>query len=124
MYRDFKIGLAVGAVSVTAALVWLSTLPKLSTEARALQSAPSRPVESTKVYRADDRMPASSQNRQTTQIEQTVRIHVVEKGDTLSGISARYYGSSDQWSKIFSANKTTLTDPDRLVPGTRLLIPE
>jgi len=54
------------------------------------------------------------------------RVHVVAKGDTLTTIASRYYGSRDGprlWRRIWEANKTTLPDPDRLVLGQKLVIP-
>ena len=52
------------------------------------------------------------------------RIHIVLKGETLTYISHLYYGSSAYWQRIFRANSQTITDPDRLTPGTRLVLPE
>ena len=56
--------------------------------------------------------------------EPTQRIHIVQKGDTLSSISAKYYGSARQWRKILAANRDNLPDPNRLIPGTKLIIPQ
>jgi nucleoid-associated protein YgaU len=53
----------------------------------------------------------------------SVQIHVVEAGQTLSSISALYYGSGEQWPKILEANKDTLQSPAQLRPGMRLKIP-
>lgn len=50
------------------------------------------------------------------------RSHVVVNGDTLSGISLRYYGNEYSWNIIASANPGV--DPDRLRIGHRLTIPE
>lgn len=52
------------------------------------------------------------------------RIHVVERGDTLSAISKQYYGKASDYMRIFNANKDLLTDPDKIKPGQRLRIPE
>ena len=54
----------------------------------------------------------------------TQRIHVVQKGDTLSSISAKYYGSARQWRKIVAANSDNLPNPNRLIPGSKLIIPQ
>jgi 5'-nucleotidase / UDP-sugar diphosphatase len=59
----------------------------------------------------------------TTNTEQPQRIHIVQKGDTLSSISAKYYGSARQWRKIVAANRDNLPDPNRLTPGSKLIIP-
>jgi len=136
MQKDFKIGLGVGLLFVVAVAVWLSTRPNLSTEARALQKAPNTPPIAA---RAEDELRAPNIEPRTTNneprtipvpsnvegiAEKTLRTHVVEKGETLSGIAAKYYGSPRQWPKIVAANKSNLPDPNRLLPGARLLIPE
>jgi nucleoid-associated protein YgaU len=47
----------------------------------------------------------------------------VKQGDTLSKISKQFYGSSDQYMKIFEANKDQLTHPDKIQVGQELKIP-
>ena len=54
----------------------------------------------------------------------TPRFHVVRTGETLSGISYRYYGSASKWQKIRDANRKTIKDANRLRPGTKLIIPQ
>lgn len=56
--------------------------------------------------------------------EGVVKIHIVEEGQTLSGIAYKYYGSSNKWRKILDANRSRLKDANTLVPGMRLTIPE
>ncbi len=51
------------------------------------------------------------------------RMHTVVKGDTLAGISRKYYGKAGQWQKIADANKETLPDPTKLKIGMELKIP-
>lgn len=60
--------------------------------------------------------------KQTEKIE-TQRFYVVRRGDTLSKISMTYYGSANQWRKIFEANKEAIPNPDKLSPGVKLIIP-
>ena len=52
-------------------------------------------------------------------------IHVVQKGDTLSGISRKYYGSGSRrdWERILAANKSLIQGPLDLRPGMKLVIP-
>ena len=47
----------------------------------------------------------------------------VKSGDTLSKISKEYYGSPDEYMRIFYANRDTLRDPDRIQVGQQLVIP-
>lgn len=49
--------------------------------------------------------------------------HTVNKGDTLSAISKKYYGNANQYMKIFEANKPMLSNPDKIYPGQLLRIP-
>ncbi len=51
------------------------------------------------------------------------KFHTVVKGDTLSAISKAYYGTPNQYMKIFEANKPMLSHPDRIYPGQLLRIP-
>ena len=65
----------------------------------------------------------NNEPRVTSDVTRT-RIHIVQKGDTLSSISAKYYGSARQWRKIVLANRDNLPDPNRLTPGSKLIIPQ
>lgn len=49
--------------------------------------------------------------------------YTVAKGDNLSKVSKQFYGTPDQYAKIFEANKPMLTDPDKIYPGQVLRIP-
>jgi tetratricopeptide (TPR) repeat protein len=49
--------------------------------------------------------------------------HVVQAGESLAAISARYYGTSAKWKTIFNANRDRVSDENNLRVGTRLEIP-
>ena len=51
------------------------------------------------------------------------RIYKVKAGDTLSKISKEFYGSPNEYMKIFEANKDQLTDPNKIQVGQELKIP-
>jgi nucleoid-associated protein YgaU len=51
------------------------------------------------------------------------RIHVVAGGDTLSKISALYYGTPTRWGDILAANRDILGENNNLVIGRSLRIP-
>jgi nucleoid-associated protein YgaU len=124
MHKDFKIGLCIGLLLVTAAAIWLGTSPKLSTESRALQNASSHSAPPAIIPQspADEAKPQPPE--QPPQEKPAPRIHIVEKGQTLSQISQQYYGTSRQWQKILNANRDVLPDPNRLTTGLKLIIPE
>jgi len=51
------------------------------------------------------------------------RYHIVGRGETLSAIAQKYYGSAGRWRKIFEANRRTLKDANTVKVGTKLIIP-
>lgn len=56
--------------------------------------------------------------------QKTPRTHMVQRGETLSGISERYYGTRTAWVKLYRANAEKLPDKNRLPVGAVLNIPE
>ena len=50
-------------------------------------------------------------------------VHVVQPGETLGTISARYYGTPAKWSVLFNANRDRVADANNVRVGTRLDIP-
>ena len=59
------------------------------------------------------------------QARDTARTYTVRKGDTLSSIARRYFGADwrEGVKRIYDANRTVLSRPDDLTPGTKLRIP-
>ncbi|MCH1429770.1 MAG: LysM peptidoglycan-binding domain-containing protein [Chlamydiales bacterium] len=55
--------------------------------------------------------------------QQSRKVHTISRGDTLTGISMEYYGTTKKWRAIYDANKDTVTDINRLKVGTNLIIP-
>ena len=49
--------------------------------------------------------------------------YTVKSGDTLSKISKQFYGDSDEYMRIFYANRNELNDPDKIKVGQELSIP-
>jgi|GEM_PF-6007861 len=49
--------------------------------------------------------------------------HVVQPGDTLSGLALRYYGDRQQWMRIYIRNRSIMTTPDTLRQGQVIIIP-
>jgi nucleoid-associated protein YgaU len=47
----------------------------------------------------------------------------VKSGDNLSKISKQFYGDSDEYMRIFYANRDKLKDPDMIQVGQKLVIP-
>ena len=51
-------------------------------------------------------------------------LHTVAPGDTLSEIAETFFGDASKFQVIFAANRDQLTDPDVIVPGQVLRIPQ
>ena len=52
------------------------------------------------------------------------RYHTVSKKDTLYSIARLYYnGDQSRWKEIYAANKSSISDPNRITVGQRLVIP-
>lgn len=51
-------------------------------------------------------------------------VHRVRPGETLSGIAKHWYGDPARFRTIFEANRHLLTDPDVIIPGQELRIPQ
>jgi nucleoid-associated protein YgaU len=143
MRKDLKIGALIGLVLAASATIWLATRPFLCTEARLLQTDSTQPAQAQKQHffptehspakLSADAQPksmamASAMPQQThasqSNPEPAVKIHVVEKGQTLSDIAYKYYGSTGKWQKIFEANRSLLKDANILIPGMKLIIPD
>ncbi len=54
---------------------------------------------------------------------QAIRRYTVQRGDTLSSIAQRFYGSAGDWNRLYAANRSVLRDPDMIFPGQVLAIP-
>jgi nucleoid-associated protein YgaU len=50
--------------------------------------------------------------------------YTVKAGDTLSRIAKEHLGDANAYMDIFNANKDVLKDPDKIVPGQVLKIPQ
>jgi len=52
------------------------------------------------------------------------RTHVIRAGETLSGLAARYLGSSGRYREIYEANRNVLKSADDLPDGVTIVIPD
>jgi nucleoid-associated protein YgaU len=52
------------------------------------------------------------------------RTYTVQSGDTLWKIAEEMYGNGSNYMKIFEANSELLENPDHILPGQELLIPD
>jgi nucleoid-associated protein YgaU len=52
------------------------------------------------------------------------RTHVVQAGESLASIARAVLGNASRWREIYELNKSQIADPDRLLVGTTLQLPE
>lgn len=67
--------------------------------------------------------PAAAPAEQAFQAPSAERTYTVQEGDTLSAIAERFYGSANEYPRIFEANRDQLENPDLIYPGQTLRIP-
>lgn len=75
-------------------------------------TAPSAPAATSK--------PAVKTPAKTTAAKRT---YTVKRGDSLSAIAKKYYGSFSKWPTIYNANRNQIKNPDLIYPGQVLVIP-
>ena len=132
-------GLFCGMVVVVAAILYVATHPSLSPKRLAPRTAEAQPAEEAN---AAPRSPEPAQIASTevrpsgdpnlidwtvyeqTQKTQTERFHIIEKNQTLSDVARKYYGTPSEWPKIYNANRSAITDPHSVRPGTKIIIPD
>lgn len=51
------------------------------------------------------------------------KFYEIVSGDTLGGISKKFYGKAGAYMKIFEANKDIISDPNKIYPGQKIRIP-
>jgi nucleoid-associated protein YgaU len=153
MRKDVKIGMVIGLLLTVAAVAWVSTHPgftdlklQAGLEKESIKEKPAYAEENQLDPTTDkpDKTADAIVSQETPTPDKTLpelteptlaqhkepeksmytRIHTVQEGETLSGISQIYYGTASGWQKIYVANRKTLSSPDRLWPGMRLAIPD
>jgi len=58
-----------------------------------------------------------------TTAKQATRTYTVRRGDTLSGIAAKFYHNSSRWTWIYAANRSKIHNPNAIYVGEKLTIP-
>ncbi len=70
-----------------------------------------------------DGVAAVNDQLESTEPADQSQYHLVVRGDTLSAIAKKFYGSANAYPQIFEANKPMLSHPDKIYPGQLLRIP-
>jgi len=131
MRKDFKTGVFLGMALVIAAAVWLSTLQCLSIKSRMLgqdnqisqEKSAAGEIDSPKGPGLTTLAAKTPLVDSATAAGEKQKIHIVQSGETLYSISRKYYGSADKLGKILEVNRLLIKEPNKLAPGTKLIIP-
>ncbi len=67
---------------------------------------------------------ANSLTKEISTRKDAMRILVVRKGDTLSKIAQRAYGSAIAYQRIYNANPNLINNPNKIYVGQKLRIPQ
>jgi nucleoid-associated protein YgaU len=129
MPNDAKLGLIVGVgVVLAVAVVFFRKdtleLPTVESTATAASVGPANaaPPPSTPGRTIKGRATGQTQETDRTGSPASRR-HVVQEGETLFSLAELYYGDKEKSLAIYQANQEVLKTPERLTPGTLLLIP-
>ena len=79
-------------------------------------TAEARPVEAGKYLE-------ETKENVESEVKVSTKEYTVQKGDTLSGIAQREYGKPFRWKYLYEFNKDRIKNPNKLRPGTKILIP-
>jgi nucleoid-associated protein YgaU len=86
-------------------------------------SAPAKTAQQPSVLSATAPRPGAAVVPAAAATSSTVRTHLVAKGDTLFRIALKYYGDGSRYKDVLAANRSTLSQPQDLRPGMKLVIP-
>ena len=80
------------------------------------------PVRDTKVPVRPEKKPVDEE-KSSPKAPDHPKTYVVEDGDTLYGVSKRFYGSIQYWKQIREANKALISSDNRLRAGDTIVLP-
>jgi len=137
MSKDYKIGMLLGLVLVIITLLHSFTTPNPALNATLLQSDDPARIEEDQNDEQEPHYVTDLQNIESldnSTAAEDPRLtkntlphrkhvsHIVSRGETLSSISEKYYGNTKGMQKIIKANE--IKNPNKLSPGTSLIIPD
>jgi nucleoid-associated protein YgaU len=128
MPNDAKLGMIVGVGLVIAIAVVFFRKdgvlnPAAPEEATAAAATRGNPPTSSAYRGVSGAVPAKPAIRTETVPVQGQR-HTVVEGETLFSLAKRYYHDEKKFVEIYRVNQEVLESPDRLTPGTVLIIPD
>lgn len=92
--------------------------------AQVSNEAPPEQVEEQQAPLEAEPVPAETVNNKTEEAKVKLHIHEVKQGETLTGISTLYFGTSGRFLDIYNLNRDVIQDMNKLQPGMKIRIPK
>lgn len=71
----------------------------------------------------EDKFVTEEEKELQSQLRVSTKEYIVKEGDTLWKIAKKEYGKPFRWKYIYELNKDKIKNPNRLKPGTKIIIP-
>ena len=107
-------GKAAPAVAIAGALV------AAPAAANAATSGPAKPTTVAAPAHTDAKITRDSK---TGHAQARSRTYTVQSGDSLASIAQREYGNDNDWTWLYQANRSVISNPNTIYPGERLQVP-
>ena len=72
----------------------------------------------------EEPVPAETVSNKPKEGKVELHIHEVKTGETLTGISTQYFGTSGRFLDIYNLNRDVIQDMNKLQPGMKIRIPK
>ena len=80
----------------------------------------SQEAEFHRIYKNFNEQPTSTENWEKVVGARESEVYLVQKGDTLSGISSTFFGDFGYWPKLWSLNNPQILNPHEIEPGMNI----
>ena len=90
-------------------------------DVQAAATAPAKPEGATQIE--EGKYLIEKEEMVEGEIKVSTKEYVTKQGDTLWKLAEETYGDGKKWKNIYRINKDAIKDPNKLRPGTKLLIP-
>ncbi len=87
-------------------------------------STPSEPIQVEPARVQPQAQIAAATPAKLSPVKATPKTYVIQKGDTLSKISQKFYGTTKKWKSIYDANRDRINNINNLKVGAQIVIPE
>lgn len=120
MRRNALVMLA-GMAVVLPACSWFQEKPDQTATSDPYMTGTESTTPSTPTY--GSAAPIDRSYETTTAATTGPRYHTVQRHETLYSLARTYYGNASRWRDIYEANRSQVSDPNKIKVGQKLVIP-